>query len=53
MRRLNEQGLSRCSHCTMPVLDAGDPEFDAKAAATQEIAQIGRALHRCACGGVH
>ena len=52
-RRLNEQGMSRCTHCTMPVLDAGDLEFDAKAAAIQEIAQIGRALHRCACGGVH
>ena len=52
-KRLAEQHIFRCLTCTMPQLDTGDQDFDAKAAAIEEICELGRPLHRCACGGVH
>lgn len=52
-KALNDAHIYRCLTCTMPQLDAGDKEFDAKAAAIEEICQLGRSLQRCGCGGLH
>lgn len=50
-RELNEQGLTCCYTCTMPVLDTDDPEFNEKKRVIERVARRGAPLQRCACGG--